>query len=432
MNGSSSGADVIIVGAGIVGVTAAYDLAGEGHSVLLLDKGPISDLQSSRNWGFIRRQGCDASEIPLAGMSSRIWDELRDDIGEASTVVKSGLVYLSPDAENLAKYRAWMEQTRADEVFGTQLLSPEDVRGLLPTITGDWAGGLMTPTDGHADPGVATREIAAAAARRGAKIETGVTVTGIRVSGGRVTGVDTTAGIRHASRVIVAAGAWSGRLTRPLGVRIPVRWIRATAARTNRVSRVTDLAVHVPSVGFSQTPDGSVIFGSAAWSDYDIAIDTLGDLRLFLPNFVRNRKMIQLHLNEVAFQDLGRRVTGATKGAALFDWRRVDDPPANRKKIEMAHRNLMSLVPEWKGSHIARMWGGTVDVTPDALPVISSAPDIEGLVLATGLSSHGFGIGPAVARAAVELATDKAPSIDLGDFRVSRFTEGPVQAHAHL
>ncbi|QMU95917.1 FAD-binding oxidoreductase [Microbacterium esteraromaticum] len=432
MNGSQSGADVIIVGAGIVGVTAAYDLAAEGHSVRLIDKGPVSDLQSSRNWGFIRRQGCDISEMPLAAMSSKIWDDIRDDIGASSTVVKSGLVYLSPDQENLDKYRGWMRETRADQAFGTELLSPEDVRSLLPSLTGEWAGGLMTPTDGHADPGVATREIAAAAARRGVTIETGVTVTGIRVSAGRVTGVDTTAGPRHAARVIVAAGAWSGRLTRPLGVKIPVRWIRATAARTNPVAHVTDLAVHVPSVGFSQTSDGSVIFGSAAWSDYDLAIDTLGDLRLFLPNFFRNRKMIQLHLNEVAFQDLGRRLTGATRGAALFDWRRMDDPPANRRKIEMAHRNLMSLVPEWRGSRIARMWGGTVDVTPDALPVISAVPRIEGLILATGLSSHGFGIGPGVAKVAAELATDRAPSIDIADFRVSRFDEGPIQAHAHL
>jgi glycine/D-amino acid oxidase-like deaminating enzyme len=256
-------------------------------------------------------------------------------------------------------------------------------------------------------------------------------VLAISARGGRVTGVLTPQGERPAGTVVCAAGAWTSRLLRPLGVRLPIRWIRATAARTVPAPALTDLAVATPGVGFSQAADGSVTFGSAAWSDYDIAFDTLGDLRLFLPNFVRNRRMIRLHLNRVLAQDLGRRLPAPLRRGEPFLWPRMDDPPPNVKKIRGAHATLQGVVPALRGTGIARMWAGTVDITPDALPVIGPA-GVDGLVLATGLSSHGFGIGPGVGRAVAELIAGGAAGIDLAPFRVERFAEARVRAHHHL
>lgn len=427
-----SGTDVIVVGAGIVGVTTAYELASAGHSVRLIDKGRVAGLQSSRNWGFVRRQGCDPVEAELVQHASLTWDRLGEEIGPALTLVKKGLINLTPDEAGLSKYRDWLRASGGDTLFGSRMVGPDEVRDLLPHVTGEWAGGLLTPADGHADPTAAGPAIAAAARARGVVIEEDVTALEITTSGGRVTGLRTSAGRRAAGRVVVTAGAWSGKLLAPLGLKVPVRWIRATAARTTPAAQLTELAVHVPAVGFSQLADGSVIFGSAAWSDYDIGIDTLGNLRLFLPNFARNRKMIRLHLNEVAVQDVLRRLPRRDRDAIRFDWPRMDEPPPNRKKIERAHRSLTALVPRWESSRIARAWAGTVDVTPDALPVVAAPPQYAGLVVATGMSSHGFGIGPGVAVVAAELVQGKQPSVDLEPFRIERFAEGPVRAHHHL
>jgi glycine/D-amino acid oxidase-like deaminating enzyme len=110
----------------------------------------------------------------------------------------------------------------------------------------------------------------------------------------------------------------------------------------------------------------------------------------------------------------------------------MDDPPPNVKKIRGAHASLQQVVPALRATGIARMWAGTVDITPDALPVIGPAGGIDGLVLATGLSSHGFGIGPGVGRAVADLVAHGAAGIDLAPFRVERFAEVRVRAHHHL
>ena len=424
--------DVLIIGGGIAGVTAAYFLARLGGSVRLLEKSTVSSHQSSRNWGFVRRQGCDPLELPLAQKSSLAWRALKESIGDPLTLARAGLVNLAANETMLGQYRQWVAATGADGVAGTQILGPDEIRKLLPGVTGPWTGAMYTPEDGHAEPGKATRAIAAAAKELGARIDEHVTVQAICVSGGRVTGVDTSAGTMRAGTVVCAAGAWSSRLLRPLGIRLPVRWIRATAARTTPAPPLTDLAVATPGVGFSQAADGRVTFGSAAWSDYDIGIGTLGNLRLFLPNFARNRKMIKLHLNRVLLEDVARRLPGRLDGSAAFDWPRMDNPPPNRTKIEGAFRTLRGIVPELAGTRIETAWAGTVDVTPDALPVIGHVDGVPGLVLATGLSSHGFGIGPGVGQAVSELIRDGAASIDLAPFRVGRFAEGPVRAHNHL
>ncbi|MFV0462079.1 MAG: NAD(P)/FAD-dependent oxidoreductase [Nostocoides sp.] len=426
-----SGADVVVVGAGIVGVCAAYELARSGVNVRLLDKGIVCDLQSSRNWGFVRRQGCDPLEVDLVQLAAQRWDQIGAELGPDLTLVRSGLVTVEEDEAGMDRHRAWLSQTGADDRFGTRLVGADEVRDLVPVLQGEWAGGLFTPTDGHADPAVAGRVIADAARRHGAVIEEGVTVTGITTAAGRVTGVSTSTGMVSASSVIVAAGAWTGSLLRPLGLSLPVRWIRATAARTTAAAPVTELAVHVPGVGFSQAHDGSVVFGSAAWSDYDIGIGTLGNLRLFLPNFARNRKMIRLHLNEVLLQDLRRRLARNPRPEERFDWPRMDDPPPNRHKIALAHQRLTAVVPGLAGSKIARAWAGTVDVTPDALPVVAPVEQYAGLVVAAGLSSHGFGIGPGVASVAVALATGDPAPVDIREFRLERFAEGPIRAHHH-
>lgn len=422
--------DVLVVGGGIAGVTSAYLLAQAGVSVRLLEKDTVANSQSSRNWGFIRRQGCDPSEVPLVQYSSETWAMMADEIGSATTVKREGLVSLAASSDRLETFRVWLEASNANSVFGTVLIGPEDARELVPFVAGEWAGGLYTPTDGHADPGIATRAIGDAAAARGADVSEGITAQALSLVGGRVVGVETSDGLIAADAVIVAGGVWSRRLLRSAGIHLPVRLIRATAGRTHPVEPVTDLAVATPEVGFSQAPDGSLIFGTAIWSDYDITVDTLSNLRMFVPNFVRNRKMIRLHLNSMLFEDMGRRIRPPENP---YDWDRIDDPPPNEVKITRAFQSLHSALPGVAGVQMATSWAGTVDVTPDALPVAGGVPGVDGLYLATGLSSHGFGVGPGVARATVDLLLGVPPHVDLTEFSIDRFTSGAgIKRHDHL
>ena len=87
-------------------------------------------------------------------------------------------------------------------------------------------------------------------------------------------------------------------------------------------------------------------------------------------------------------------------------------------------KNLKGAYPGFQGLQVAEEWAGMIDVTPDAIPVISGTPDLPGLILATGFSGHGFGIGPAAGQLAADLVTAAPTTIDLKPFTLSRFFDG--------
>lgn len=426
--------DVLVVGAGIAGVTASLELAARGRRVALVEKAAIGGGQSSRNWGFVRKQGCDPAEVDLVDLAAQEWSKLDREIGSSLSLVRKGLVTVAATAERLAAFDAWLRNTNAATRFGSEIVTTDELHELVPSLAGDWAGGLFTPTDGHADPVLAMRALAAAAERAGVELMPGTTAVSLELRGGRVVGVQTTGGCLSAEQVVVAAGAWSSELLRSAGIDLPIRWVRATAARTVAGGpRISELAIGTPNVGFSQAADGSVIFGSAAWSDYDISFESLRHLRLFLPNYFRNRRMFRMHLNRLFVEDLLRRLPGNPLRGNVYAWPRIQDPPPNSAKIKMAHDHLRRIVPVLGTSMIARSWAGIVDVTPDALPVLGPAEDVEGLFMATGLSSHGFGIGPGVGRVVADLVTGQQVPIDVSPYRPGRFRASThVQAHEHL
>ena len=103
---------------------------------------------------------------------------------------------------------------------------------------------------------------------------------------------------------------------------------------------------------------------------------------------------------------------------------RVLDPAPDRASLRKALRTLTSRFPAFAGAHMVQEWAGLIDVTPDAIPVISTVESMPGLVVATGFSGHGFGIGPAAGRLAADLVTGSTPIVDPTDFRFSRFSDG--------
>ena len=100
------------------------------------------------------------------------------------------------------------------------------------------------------------------------------------------------------------------------------------------------------------------------------------------------------------------------------------DPMPDRTNLRKALRNLAQRFPAFAGARMVQEWAGLIDVMPDAVPVISKIDSLPGLVVATGFSGHGFGIGPAAGRLAADLVTGSTPIVDPTDFRFSRFSDG--------
>src|SRR5512145_522177 len=171
-------ADVVVVGAGIVGCSTAYYLARRGARVVVLERSPVPGEQSRKNWGFVRQQGRDPLEVPLVMEANRLWRGLERELGADVEWVQGGNLALAADAERMARFEAWLPVARE---FGldTRLLRARDLDAVVPGLAGGWVGGLHTPGDGHADPEKATDAFARTAIAQGAALHLGWAVQGV-------------------------------------------------------------------------------------------------------------------------------------------------------------------------------------------------------------------------------------------------------------
>jgi glycine/D-amino acid oxidase-like deaminating enzyme len=418
-------ADVVVIGAGIVGGATAYYLARRGLRVVIVERGRVAGEQSRKNWGFVRQQGRDPLEVPLMMEANRIWRGLERELEADIEWVQGGNLALAADRARLGIFEAWLPVARQ---FGldTRLLTPRELTSVVPGLAGDWVGGLHTPGDGHAEPARATDAFVGAAARHGAAVHLGCAVQAVTTTAGRVSGVVTEQGEVRAAWVVCAAGAWSWRLARTVGLDLPQRWVRATVARTTPAPPVTPCGVWAPTVSFRQRRDGSFNIAASGALDHDVTLDSLRQVRFFLPNYWKNKALFRFHVGRPLARSLAGLLPGSAARRQPLVWDRDLEPPPNPAKVGRAHAGLARLLPGLPPLGVATSWAGYIDATPDLVPVIGEAPGLRGLVFATGFSGHGFAMGPIAGRLVSELIADGKPSLDLSGFRFSRFAEGAI------
>ena len=415
-------ADVVIIGGGIIGSTLAWELARRKVDVMLLEKDDIAQGQSSRAWGFVRQQRRDPAELPMMIEANRMWPQLSAELGADFEWTQHGIMAVADSDERMGYYRDWYEQTRE---FGVEsrLLTTRDVRELNPDMQGAWIGGIYTPNDGHAEPGLATKAFADAARRLGAGVHTGVTVDAIDVSGGSVRGVRANGEYIRADTVVCAAGTWSGRLGRTIGLDLPQRPVRQTVVEVDPRREISSIATWTPGVAFRQRPGGTVYLARPDDGDHDVDLDSLRNITWFLPNFLENRNAFRINIGKNLLKDLPRLRPTSRHWRKQFHQSVGVEPDPNPDVIDRCRQNFVRLFPHTGNPEIIRSWGGVIDATPDALPVMGEAPEVAGFVWATGFSGHGFGIGPAAGKALAQLIESGASEFDLHPFRPNRFAE---------
>ncbi len=407
-------AEVVIVGGGIVGCATAYYLAKAGVRVVVCEKGRVAGEQSSRNWGFVRQQRRDPAELPLMIESNRLWAGLEAELGADIEWRQGGNIALADNEDRLARFAAWAEVSQAHQLE-TRLVGPAEVAALIPGMKVDCAGALHTPSDGQADPEKATVAFRTAAERLGATVRDNCAVEGIERAGGRITGVMTEAGPILASTVVCAAGAWSSRLLRALGITLPTIWMRASVARTTPVPPITGAGVW-SRVAFRQRRDGGLTIASGLEGDHDLTPQTLRHGVRFLPRLREERaegRSVIMHLGRPFLDDL--------RGTSAYRRQRVLDPAPSGRLIAGALAGLKNAFPGLGDVRVVESWAGYIDMTPDQLPVIDRLDRPEGLVLASGFSGHGFGMGPIAGRLTAELVKDGRASMDIAALRFDRF-----------
>ena len=420
-------ADVVVIGAGVAGTASAYHLAKKGVKVLLCEKGRVAGEQSSRNWGWVRQQGRDWAELPVMMESNRLWRGLAEETGEADlTFTPSGCVYVSDSAAGQAKYEAWHDLAKRHQL-DTRMLTAAEVRARIPGLEGRCAGGMVTESDGRAEPFVAVPALARAARALGVSIVEGCAVRCLDLEAGRVAGVVTEKGRVRCDRVLLAGGAWSNAFAANAGVDLPQLAVRSTAART-------EAAPDAPYEGNIST--NGMAIRRRADGGYTVSTGDLAEHYLS-PNsfryFTKFLKLLKISAKDVRLRPAapagdpgawGRPRRWTAEEVSPFERRRVLNPAPSATVVRRIEQRLPGRFLALKGVKLAEAWAGMIDVTPDAVPTLGEDPGIRGFYIATGLSGHGFGIGPAIGRIMADVLEGRDPGHDLSRFRPTRFSDG--------
>jgi glycine/D-amino acid oxidase-like deaminating enzyme len=427
MNASDKTADVIVIGGGIAGLSTAYFLAKRGVRVILLEKGRLAWEQSSRNWGFIRQQGRDPAELPMAAVSNRIWCNISRELDVDIEWCQGGNLAVAQNEDDLDRYAEGAKMAQAVGI-DTRVLSAKELSALLPDMRGRFQGGLYTASDGHADPLKATLAFAKGAREARADLREHCVVNAIYTTGSRVSGVATDKGDLRADVIVCAAGAHSSFLARKVGLRLPQRSMRATVAATTPVPRLTELGVWASGLGIRQARDGSVILGraSAGTAEHDITLESLHHIGLFLPIFLKNKDLFRLRIGAPLVRDILRHLPGTAAAKRPFAHAVDVEPPPNQKTVQSSLALFKEHFPHYGQVGIARAWAGVIDATPDIVPVIGEVKALSGFFFATGFSGHGFGLGPGAGKTLADLIVKGGTDVDIRALRYERFAEGDL------
>jgi glycine/D-amino acid oxidase-like deaminating enzyme len=336
-------------------------------------------------------------------------------------------VYLSSGPAETAGYEAWLTHARLYQL-DSRLLGPDEIARLLPGLARRWPAALYTPSDGRAEPAAATSAIAAAAAAKGAAILQECAVRGVETGAGAVSGVVTEKGPIRCRAVVVAGGAWTRLFLGNLGIAFPQLKILGSVMRTGPVAGAPEEAVGAGNFALRKRLDGGYTVAQRNANIADIVPDSFRLFFDFLPSLASQWRELRLRIGRrfIAEWNIPRRWT--LDAVSPFEVVRMLDPEPAPGVLKEGARNLADAFPAFRGMEILESWAGLIDVTPDAVPVISPAPSLPGLFIASGFSGHGFGIGPGAGRLMADLVTGAPPVVDPLPYRYQRFRTGKAAA----
>ena len=416
--------DVVVVGGGIIGVMTAWALAERGLSVVLCEKGRIAGEQSSRNWGWIRQQGRDFAELPIMMESLALWKQMAVEMPGLG-FAQHGTMYLARNHGEMFAFETWMAQARGHGLK-VQMQSQAQVYSRYDTAAVQWLGGLFTESDGCAEPWVAVPLLAAGAVRRGAVMVEDCAVRCLDREGGRIVGVVTELGRIGCDQVVVAGGAWSSLFLRAEGVNIPQLSVLASVAQTTPMAAAFAGQLADDRIGIRRRADGGYTIAAGGRHDYFIGPDAFRNMGPYLPVMARDFRSTKFHMRAPqGFPDgwgTARKWSGDE--VSPFERMRILNPAPNMRLLAGAQDAFAAAFPGLGRPEIKTAWGGMIDMIPDIVPVIDRVAALPGLVIATGMCGHGFGIGPGVGRVVADLVTGAQPGHDLSRFRLSRFSDG--------
>lgn len=371
-------ADAVIIGGGIVGVFAAYYLALRGMKVALVEKGRIGAEQSSRNWGWCRQQNRDARELPMATHSLDLWERFSIETGEDPGFRRCGLLYLSNDEAELARWARWRDFAKTAGVT-THMLDSAEASERGSAMGRTWKGGVFSPTDGTADPSRAAPTVVRAILKLGSTVHQNCTARGIETEGGRLSCVVTESGTIRTKVAVMAGGAWASSFCRQFGFRFPQASIRSSILSVSPGAEGLPDALHTARISVTRRSDGGYTLAISGRGRVDVTPQQLRFSSQFLPMFLKRWRSLApggLQGMRSGHETLKRwRLDRPTPMERM----RILDPVPDQATIRLTHARALELMPDLRKTRISAAWAGYIDSTPDGVPAIGEINSVPGL-----------------------------------------------------
>ncbi len=391
--------DAAVIGGGIAGASAAFHLAAHGRRVILLEQGEIASGASGVNAGMIDSIGWGHSpdlQAHLTAGSLELFQQIELDHGLDIELRQSGSLHAIHTPEQHAFTRDRVEALTA-RGHAVELLDTREARSIEPEFHPSLLGAMYSPLRSQADPERATRAFAELAARQGARVLTGHEVTAIvpRTASGWV--IRTAQLEVVAQHLVIAAGAWCGRVGAMLGLDIPITPVRgqmwATAALPPRVFHTISSAE-----------------SALAWHRDRGGVLSVKDRRDGEPPDLTHRggTRVTRHLYGRQRRN-GEVIFGGDR--QLAGWNTTSEPSG----IEVNRTHAAEVLPFLAALPPARTWAGLMPFSLDGKPLIGRIPGSAGLWIVSGLASSGFGRGPMAGKLLADALHTGTPSALLAE-----------------
>ncbi len=351
--------DVIVVGAGVIGMLTARELQQRGLSVRVFERESVGAASSWAGGGIlspIPPWQASAPVMALAQLSQQAWWQLARTLLSATGVDieyrRSGVLQLGVTADAAA--RAWADQTGQP----LESLDGPALRDLEPALHPDWQCGLRLPAVAQLRNPRLMRALHADLIARGITVVEGCAVTGLLREAGRVTGVHTDDGVHQGSAVVLAAGAWTGQL-----LKLPVSPVR----------------------------------GQMLW--YRAQPDLIGHILIDRDEYLIPRRD-------------GVVLVGSTVEQAGFDASTTAEAAGYLREV------AARLCPAFGRIEPAGQWAGLRPGSPDGIPFIGPHPSLAGLYVNAGHFRNGINLAPASAALLADLLTEATPELDKSPYCV--------------
>ena len=371
-------ADVVIVGGGLHGSSAALHLARAGVTAIVIEKNYVGRHASGVNAGGVRTLSRHEAEIPLSIASLALWHRIEELVDDHCGFESHGQIRVAENEADAATLAARVARLAVLGYHHERWIDTAELRARVPALSHHCVGALAVDTDGAALPYRTTLAFRRKAEAMGQRFVEGTRVLGVTREGNSWR-ADTSAGIVRARVLVNCAGAWADAICDALHEPVPLEPIAPMMLVTLRMPRFVEPVILGSGrpLSFKQTSEGTVLIGGGRRARLD-----------------RDGETTDLDFGEL------------------------------RASAQTVH----DLFPVMRDAIIDRGWAGIEARMPDDIPVIGPSSTMPDAFHAFGFSAHGFALGPIVGRIVADLVTRGATDLPIAPFCIERFTERAANA----